>query len=694
MSTSRGVTKQITTDGSLLVYSYDSQGDLVSARNLATGEARYYSYNQHLLTLADGDAIAYSTTPQISAIAYSGALPIASNIGSSSHFIEEKIDKLLSQGGSDLYSFSLRDSELDSTATGIVLLGIDVNGTATPSIPGLTPIVSQSGFGLFAVSREGLSLIEVNGTVAAPYSLQLSISGDVNRDGLVDGVDSQLLAGAISSGNYNVTYDFNRDGLINATDVQILGSNYGFTANRSPVVTPTTVLTHVDLESTISLSNLATDPEGDTIFYRIIHPVNGNVTFTPDGKSARFIPNLDYSGIASFEVIADDGFSSSAPTQVTVNVSNAALVNLDFGQHGLRLDAGKSTDLVVVGDFADQQNVILPYSYLQLASDNTAVATVSVGKVTGLSNGVSVLSVARGGIQAVTALRVGELLATNQQQLNIAMPEASEAIAEQKGLDLYPEAVMLTKNITRQLLVSLYGVEESPDLKLENAGTRYYVNNPEIVQVSADGLITGLKEGSTEIVAVTITKDKKYGFVAGYNGSRFGSGIESIDGVQAGSNVGIIKDPLSDSPQLFAATRPIPLGLITDLVLSNDDKYLYASYPLGGGVYVFDVEEIIKTLEHSTDYIIDHFGRPQGSRFFEPLYQRSANILDFGSIPIDDINPKISIAADYGIIQEDRAQNQFTYGVFEGSSRSPVGIGVTRNLAISPPDLLELTSAI
>ena len=504
LSTSRGVTKQITTDGSLLVYSYDAQGDLVSARNLATGEASYYSYNQHLLTLADGDAIAYSgalpiaysTTPQISAIAYSGALPIASNIGSSSHFIEEKIDKLLSQGGTDLYSFSLRDSELDSTATGIVLLEIDVNGTATPSIPGLTPIVSQSGFGLFAVSREGLSLIEVNGAAAAPYSLQLSIAGDVNRDGLVDGVDSQLLAGAISSGNYDVTYDFNRDGLINATDVQILGSNYGFTANRSPVVTPTTVLTHVDLESTISLDNLATDPEGDAIFYRIIHPVNGNVTFTPDGKSARFIPNLGYSGIASFEVIADDGFSSSAPTQVTVNVSNAALVNLDFGQRGLRLDAGQSTDLVVVGDFADQQNVILPYSYLQLASDNTAVAAVSAGKVTGLSDGVSVLSAARGGIQAVTALRVGLLASpTNQTELNIA-------IAEQYGLNLYPQAVTLTEGVQRQLLVGLNRVTESPDLKTATSGTRYFVSNSNILQVSENGLITTLEEGIANVTVI------------------------------------------------------------------------------------------------------------------------------------------------------------------------------------------------
>lgn len=225
------------------------------------------------------------------------------------------------------------------------------------------------------------------------------------------------------------------------------------------------------------------------------------------------------------------------------------------------------------------------------------------------------------------------------------------------------------------------------------------ITNDDPLHFAATTRYTQLNLGSiydyfdvNEAVAITITKDKKYGFIAGYNGSKFGSGIESIDGVQAGSNIGIIKDPLGENPQLVAATRPIPLGLVTDLALSNDDQYLYASYPLGGGVYIFDVEEMIKTWEHPTDYIIDQFGRPQGSRFFEALYQRPANILDFAAVPIDDINPKISIAADYGIIAEDRVRNQFTYGVSEGSTSAPVNVGITRNLAVSPPDLLRLTS--
>ncbi|MEZ2250366.1 hypothetical protein [Microcoleus sp.] len=69
----------------------------------------------------------------------------------------------------------------------------------------------------------------------------------------------------------------------------------------------------------------------------------------------------------------------------------------------------------------------------------------------------------------------------------------------------------------------------------------------------------------------------------------------------AGGNIGIIKDPLGPNPQLVAATEPVPGILTNNVTLSGDGKYLIGSYPtLGGGgsAYVFDVEEIIKTVEN------------------------------------------------------------------------------------------------
>ncbi|TAF98087.1 MAG: hypothetical protein EAZ45_21065 [Oscillatoriales cyanobacterium] len=101
-----------------------------------------------------------------------------------------------------------------------------------------------------------------------------------------------------------------------------------------------------------------------------------------------------------------------------------------------------------------------------------------------------------------------------------------------------------------------------------------------------------------EGVAVTMTADGKYAFVAGRNSKKI---IEVDANPLAGGNIGIIKDPLGPNPKLVAATEPVPGSLTNNVALSSDGKYLIGSYPtLGGGgsAYVFDVEEIIKTVEN------------------------------------------------------------------------------------------------
>jgi large repetitive protein len=281
-------------------------------------------------------------------------------------------------------------------------------------------VSGTDAYGLFAVEKSGLNLLEVAGS-AGGYRIDLSVAGDLNRDGLVDGLDSQLLTLALGShagdAGYRTSYDLNRDLVIDGKDVQILGSNYGFIANRPPVITPSAILTHKDLETRFSLTDRVKDPEGDAIFYRLLNPVNGSVQVSSDGKGVVFVPTPGYVGAASFDLIADDGFSSSAPTTITLNVSGAELINLDFVIRGTRLNAGEQYELRVVGDFADQKGVLLPDSYITYGSDQTSIASVdSNGFVSGLIDGVSILSAVRGNIQAVTALRVGNIPTPRSQQ--------------------------------------------------------------------------------------------------------------------------------------------------------------------------------------------------------------------------------------------------------------------------------------
>jgi DNA/RNA endonuclease G (NUC1) len=117
----------------------------------------------------------------------------------------------------------------------------------------------------------------------------------------------------------------------------------------------------------------------------------------------------------------------------------------------------------------------------------------------------------------------------------------------------------------------------------------------------------------------------EYAFVAGFNGRYFGSGVASIDGPKAGSNVGIIRMRPGQKPELVGATKPIPDGLTSSLALSKDNKYLYATNPGAGSTFVFDVEQIVRTVEKRGVTI---------------------PISDFNTRPIDEINTSIDIATN------------------------------------------------
>ena len=480
----------IAPDGTKVVYDYQD-GNLVAARNLSTGDVRRYGYNDSLLTLVSGNpgsggkAIAYDEVPEIT--------DIQRDLGGVVQWNGYTVNGN-STGGIEQYTFGLRRGEIESTATGIVLVSAEVTGGGLPSIAGLTPVATDGSYALFAIDNPGLNLISL--TPSLSHSLTLKIAGDVNSDGTVDGADSAELARAIATNNYVVDYDFNRDGVVNAADMQILGSNYGFAANIAPIVTPTTVLTHTGLQAFIELDKIATDPDGDPIYFRLADSSNGSVSFTPDGKSVIFTPEEGYFGDASFKLIADDGFSAAAPVTIRVNVSDAPLINLDIVNRSPRLDKGESTQLVAIGDFSDQEDVILPASYVNFGSGNGLVADINeYGVLSGVSDGVEIVSVRKNGIEAVTAVRIGDLQPTNQEELYLS-------IAENYGLNIYPGAVTLTQGVDRQIFVALNEVEQSPDLRDDSTGTRYFVSNPDIIKVTEDGLITALAESGTANVTV------------------------------------------------------------------------------------------------------------------------------------------------------------------------------------------------
>src|SRR5262249_39694856 len=145
----------------------------------------------------------------------------------------------------------------------------------------------------------------------------------------------------------------------------------------------------------------------DTVYFHVLNPQHGSVSLSADGSSATFTPDPGYTGPASFQVVADDGYSISAPATVTITVSAAALINLDFRDRTPSLNPGDRNTVTVLGDFGDQTGVVLPASYLTYQVVDPAVAGIVSGQLQALANGTTVLLVSSHGIQAATAVRVG-----------------------------------------------------------------------------------------------------------------------------------------------------------------------------------------------------------------------------------------------------------------------------------------------
>ena len=242
------------------------------------------------------------------------------------------------------------------------------------------------------------------------------------------------------------------------------------------------------------------------------------------------------------------------PATVSVNVSAAPLVSLDFTSRAPVLLVGSDQLMDVIGDFADQQGVSLPVSYVSFLSTDTTVATVTpAGRLTAIGSGSCVLLISSHGLQAATVVNV-----TTEDDFDQS---------DDTGLDVYPGAVSLASSGgTRQIDVTLDGT----DVSRAGQGTLYFVSNPSVIQVGAGGLITGLAPGTSDVTVISFGQEQVISVLvaAPLRGpstlSVAGGVVEGPDGSLVAVPPGDLSGPTTVNITPLAASD-LPMPVPTDL---------------------------------------------------------------------------------------------------------------------------------
>ena len=501
------------------VYRYDAQNRLILARALDTTDfGTPYAYdaaNQPLVeTITSG---------------------ITANLGAAVNWVsaqgtQGRWSGLLQSGQGSTLAFAVRDSELASGlkapgAQAAVIIAIEsqfADAQATLQVTGATVLGTTSVNGvqttLVHVTEAGVKLIRLLGTGTA--QIRVSIAGDANHNGLVDGADTATTA----------------------AERQILFANYGFKANTAPTAASSlpVSLTHTDLATSVVLGTVAQDLEGDQVFWRVLGATHGTAKLSGDGASLVFMPDANYSGPATITVQADDGFAASAPIDLVVNVSGAKLVAI-YIERLATLRNGSSTYIHVAGDFEDEAGVKLSGNYLTYISSNSNVlSTRADGLLRGLGDGTAVLRVVARGIEGVNVFTVS----TDLKQLAL----------DDNGfeVDVYPLAITLPVLGQRQLKV-----KELDHTNISGAisGTKYFISDGSIAEISPDGLIVAKAAGTARLSVI--------------NGGRQHDILLKVEVPQIGAgtvvlNQGLIVQDI-DGNQLMIAPNSVQAGTIAEI---------------------------------------------------------------------------------------------------------------------------------
>ncbi|MEM9828242.1 MAG: Ig-like domain-containing protein, partial [Planctomycetota bacterium] len=271
-----GMASDVTTD---LHYRFDDAGRLVevaaSTFDAASGQTTNESLHRYGYAAADGAQLATALSGSAGAVAspgdavaYPSEEPLRGDLGRSANFAGREVIDTLEAGQSHTYAVTIDESQIRRTAEEVVWVRVISERyrsrlvTATPQILGLQPVArgvdGDRTVALFAITRPDQYQVRIagaDGDSEGQYRMSVDVVGDIDRDGDVDGFDSQGLAAAMNSflgeRNFEVAADFNADGAITIADAQLLSANFGFSSILSTLTLPDRFVTNPRFEVVI-----------------------------------------------------------------------------------------------------------------------------------------------------------------------------------------------------------------------------------------------------------------------------------------------------------------------------------------------------------------------------------------------------------------------------------------------------------
>ena len=269
--------------------------------------------------------------------------------------------------------------------------------------------------------------------------------------------------------------------MIDAQDRQGLLAAFGFLANQAPSYTASISEVYPGVGQVIDLASRSTDPEADAIF---ASPQSNSMEVRPLGSGLVWVMANSSATNPSLDIRVDDGVLSSTTISQSVLLSSNTFVGLDFAKRDLQLSIGDTGILSVFGITSTGESKPIPASALDFTSTDENLAGVTDrGLVLPRANGATAIVVNAFGLTAATAINVG--------------------IEDDRRLDFFPDAYTLSVGETRKLLVRQQSTApQTLDLSSASTGTKYFVSNPNLLSVDANGQITAKAAGKAFVSVV------------------------------------------------------------------------------------------------------------------------------------------------------------------------------------------------